>query len=178
LADAIETDLVGLRIATGRAGRTGLADCADVGRRGGARHHRVTARSVGVRTERIRYLLWIAVASATGMVGAVVNLQKARISPDAAFSVTDWTAYVIFIVVIGGVRTIEGPRAGVLIVWGLITYLAQYGSLYLVLGTFAILVMLFLPKGVWGEIAWRWGIRLFPTQRVLIRNSCGSNLAK
>jgi hypothetical protein len=47
-----------------------------------------------------------------------------------------------------------------------------------VLGSFAILVMLFLPKGVWGEIAWRWGIRLFPTQRVLSRNSCGSDLAK
>jgi branched-chain amino acid transport system permease protein len=51
--------------------------------------------------------------------------------------------------------------------------------LYLVvLGTFAIFVMLFLPKGVWGEIAWRWDIRLFPTQRVLSRTSCGSDLAK
>jgi branched-chain amino acid transport system permease protein len=27
------------------------------------------------------------------------------ISPDAAFSVLDWTAYVIFIVVIGGIGT-------------------------------------------------------------------------
>ena len=81
--------------------------------------------------------------------------------------------------VIGGVRTIEGPMIGVLTLWGLINYLAQYGSLYLiVLGTIAILVMLFMPKGVWGEIAGRWGIRLFPTQRVLSRNSCRSHLAK
>ncbi len=119
-----------------------------------SRDNAAAARSVGVRTDRIRYLLWIVVAFATGMVGAVVYLQKARISPDAAFSVTDWTAYVIFIVVIGGVRTIEGPMIGVLTLWGLINYLAQYGSLYLiVLGTIAILVMLFMPKGVWGEIA-------------------------
>lgn len=144
--------------------RTGLALAA-------SRDNAAAARSVGVRTGRIRYLLWIAVAFATGMAGAVVYLQKARISPDAAFSVTDWTAYVIFIVVIGGVRTIEGPMIGVLILWGLITYLAQYGSLYLVvLGAIAILVMLFMPKGVWGEISRRWGIRLFPTQRVLSRN--------
>jgi branched-chain amino acid transport system permease protein len=34
------------------------------------------------------------------MVGALIYLQKARISPDAAFSVLDWTAYVIFIVVV------------------------------------------------------------------------------
>jgi branched-chain amino acid transport system permease protein len=137
-----------------------------------SRDNAAAARSVGVRTGRIRYLLWIVVAFATGMVGAVVYLQKARISPDAAFSVTDWTAYVIFIVVIGGVRTIEGPMIGVLTLWGLITYLAQYGSLYLVvLGTIAILIMLFMPKGVWGEIERRRGIRLFPTQRVLSRYS-------
>jgi branched-chain amino acid transport system permease protein len=46
-----------------------------------------------------------------------------------------------------------------------------------VLGTIAILVMLLMPKGVWGEIARRWEIRLFPTQRVLSRSSCRSNFA-
>lgn len=144
-----------------------------------SRDNAAAARSVGVHTGRIRYLLWIAVAFATGMVGAIVYLQKARISPDAAFSVTDWSAYVIFIVVIGGVRTIEGPMIGVLVLWGLITCLAQYGSLYLVvLGAIAILIMLFMPKGVWGEVSWRWGIRLFPTQRVLSRNVCRGDSAK
>ena len=49
------------------------------------------------------------------MVGALIYLQKARISPDAAFSVLDWTAYVIFIVVIGGIGTIEGPIIGVIV---------------------------------------------------------------
>ena len=39
------------------------------------------------------------------MVGALIFLQKLRISPDAAFSVNDWTAFVIFIVVIGGIGT-------------------------------------------------------------------------
>jgi branched-chain amino acid transport system permease protein len=136
-----------------------------------SRDNAAAARSVGVRTARIRHVLWIAVAFATGMVGALVYLQKARISPDAAFSVTDWTAYVIFIVVIGGVRTIEGPMVGVLLLWGLVTYLAQHGSLYLVvLGTLAILIMLFMPKGVWGAAARRWQLQLFPTQRWLGRS--------
>jgi len=137
-----------------------------------SRDNALAARSVGVRTGRIRYFLWVVVAFATGMVGALVYLQKARISPDAAFSVTDWTAYVIFIVVIGGVRTIEGPMIGVLTLWVLISYLSQFGSLYLVvLGIVAILIMLFMPRGIWGEAARRWNVRLFPTQRVLSRNS-------
>ena len=156
--------LVTLGIYAFMRSRMGLALAA-------SRDNGAAARSVGVRTTRIRHLLWIAVAFATGMVGALVYLQKARISPDAAFSVTDWTAYVIFIVVIGGVRTIEGPMVGVLLLWGLVSYLAQYGSLYLVvLGTLAILIMLFMPRGVWGEVARRWQLQLFPTQRRLSRS--------
>ena len=63
----------------------------------------------------IKWLVYLAAAFGTGLVGALIYLQKARISPDAAFSVTDWTAYVIFIVVIGGIGTIEGPIVGVLV---------------------------------------------------------------
>ena len=49
------------------------------------------------------------------MVGALIFLQKLRISPDAAFSVNDWTAFVIFITVIGGIGRIEGPIVGTIV---------------------------------------------------------------
>ena len=111
------------------------------------------------------------VAFVTGMVGSLIYLQKARISPDAAFSVVDWTAYVLFIVVIGGVRTIEGPIVGVLIFWALVYNLAQYGSLYLlVLGVIAVGMMLFVPAGIWRSLAPQRGLQLFPTRRLLTRN--------
>jgi branched-chain amino acid transport system permease protein len=159
--------VVTLGIYTFVPSRMGLALAA-------SRDNAAAARSVGVRTDRIRYGLWIIVAFATGMLGAVVYLQKARISRDAAFSVTDWTAYVIFIVVIGGVRTIEGPMIGVLLLWGLMSYLAQFGGLYLLLlGALAILIMLFMPKGIWGTTAQRWNLQLFPTQRRLLRYDPG-----
>ncbi len=118
-----------------------------------SRDNAAAARSVGVAPRGSAHVLWIAVAFATGMVGAVVYLQKARISPDAAFSVTDWTAYVIFIVVIGGVRTIEGPMVGVLLLWGA-RHLARPIRQHLppsMLGTLAILIMLFMPRGVVGR---------------------------
>ncbi|RUX10718.1 branched-chain amino acid ABC transporter permease, partial [Mesorhizobium sp. M7A.F.Ca.CA.002.14.1.2] len=95
-------------------------------------------------------------------------LQTARISPSAAFAVTDWTANVIFIVVIGGIGTIEGPILGVLVFFALRSALADYGSWYLMtLGLIAVVVMLFAPKGLWGLIASRNGLHLFPVRRRL-----------
>ena len=67
------------------------------------------AVSLGVDSFRTRLTIYLVTAFGTGLVGALIYLQKARVSPDAAFSVLDWTAYVIFIVVIGGLGTIEGP---------------------------------------------------------------------
>jgi Branched-chain amino acid transport system / permease component len=101
-------------------------------------------------------------AAATGLTGALIFLQTARISPDAAFALTDWTVNVIFIVVIGGIGTIEGPILGVLVFFALRSSLADYGSWYLMtLGLIAIAVMLLAPKGLWGLISARTDLHLF-----------------
>jgi branched-chain amino acid transport system permease protein len=106
------------------------------------------------------------------MIGAVIYLQKARISPDAAFSVLDWTAYVIFIVVIGGIGTIEGPLVGTIVFYLMQRNLAGFGAWYLILlGALAIAVMLFAPKGLWGYVAERYGLVLFPIRRRLVVKS-------
>ena len=131
------------------------------------------AKSVGVDAGRMKWFVFLASALGTGLAGGIIYLQKARISPDAAFSVTDWTAYVIFIVVIGGIGSIEGPIIGVLIFFLLQSLLADYGSWYLmILGLIGIGVMLFAPKGLWGLISERTGLQLFPIRRRLI----GGNL--
>ncbi|PWW00255.1 amino acid/amide ABC transporter membrane protein 2 (HAAT family) [Hoeflea marina] len=126
------------------------------------------ARSVGVDAGRMKWLVFLVSAFGTGLTGGLIYLQKARISPDAAFSVTDWTAYVIFIVVIGGIGTIEGPIIGIIVFYALQTLLADYGSWYLmVLGLIGIAVMLFAPRGLWGLFSDRTGIELFPVRRRL-----------
>jgi branched-chain amino acid transport system permease protein len=129
------------------------------------------AESVGVDSYRTKLQVYVVTAVGTGMVGALIYLQKARISPDAAFSVLDWTAYVLFIVVIGGIGTIEGPIVGVLIFYLLQTSLAHYGAWYLILlGLLAIVVMLFAPKGVWGYVSERYATAVFPLRRRLYEN--------
>ena len=120
--------------------------------------------SLGVRIERVKLAVYVMVAGLTGLVGAVFALQKIRISPDAAFSVNDWTANVIFIVVIGGIGSIEGPIVGALIYFALRETLSDLGSVYLlILGALAILVMLAAPRGVWGALQSRFPVSLFPT---------------
>jgi len=130
------------------------------------------AKSVGVDATRMKWQVFLISAFGTGVAGGLIYLQKARISPDAAFSVTDWTAYVIFIVVIGGIGTIEGPIIGVIVFFALQAALADYGSWYLMaLGVLGILVMLFAPRGLWGLISDRTGIYLFPIRRRLVGGS-------
>jgi len=80
----------------------------------------------------------------------------------------DWTANVIFIVVIGGIGTIEGPIIGVIIFWLMQTYLSDFGTWYLILlGALAILIMLFAPRGIFGLIGDKSGFVLFPLRRRL-----------
>ncbi|MFO1033280.1 MAG: branched-chain amino acid ABC transporter permease [Hyphomicrobiales bacterium] len=128
------------------------------------RDSEMASSSLGISISRIKYAVYVAVAGMTSMVGSLITLQKIRVSPDAAFSVNDWTAFVIFIVVIGGIGTIEGPILGTIVYFLLREYLADLGTIYLlILGSLAIVIMLVAPKGLWGFVAQRWNISLFPT---------------
>jgi branched-chain amino acid transport system permease protein len=132
------------------------------------RDNETAARALGVDARRLKTMIYLLTAFITGIIGALIYLQKARVSPDAAFSLTDWTAYVIFIVVIGGIGTIEGPILGVLIFFFLQNAFSAYGSWYLLaLGALAIITMLFAPRGLWGLISDRTGWEFFPVRRLL-----------
>jgi branched-chain amino acid transport system permease protein len=133
------------------------------------RDNELGARSNGIDVMRIKYAVYVAVAFGTAMVGALIFLQKIRISPDTAFSVNDWTAFVIFITVIGGIGRIEGPVIGTVIFFLLRQTLSDLGAIYLlILGVVAIAVMLKAPKGLWGLIADRFGWQVFPLERRLV----------
>ncbi len=132
------------------------------------RDSETAARSVGVRIYRVKFLVYVATAGLTGLAGGLIFLQKLRISPEAAFSVNDWTAFVIFIVVIGGIGSIEGPLIGVAIFFLLRELASDWGALYLILmGSIAVAVMLIDKRGIWGFLQDRGLPALFPTQRVL-----------
>ena len=129
----------------------------------------LAAACSGVDVYRTKFLVYVLTALATAMLGALIFLQKLRISPDAAFSVNDWTAFVIFITVIGGIGRIEGPIIGTLVFFALRQTLADLGTIYLMmLGLVAIVIMLLAPKGIWGMVVARFGWQLFPLERTVL----------
>jgi branched-chain amino acid transport system permease protein len=136
------------------AGRFGLALRA-------IRDNPRTASSVGVDIARVKLLVFVAVAACAGIVGAVLFFQKLRISPGAAFSLNEFTAIVIFVVIVGGLGTMAGPIIGTVIYFVIREALADFGSLYLIaLGAIAVIVVIAFPEGVWGEVR-----RRLPTDR-------------
>jgi branched-chain amino acid transport system permease protein len=123
------------------------------------------SESLGVDVYRTKLAVYLVAAFGTGTTGALIYLNLLRISPDAAFSI-NWTAYTIFSVVIGGLGTLEGPIVGTLVFFLLRELLADYGSWYMILlGMLAVLTMMRYPQGLWGLLAERWDVRLFPVQR-------------
>ena len=125
------------------------------------------SRSLGVDNFRAKLMVYVLAALGTSAIGALIYLTKLRISPSAAFDI-NWTTTVIFVVVIGGIGSIEGPILGTLIYFLLREPLAPYGSWYLILlGATAVVVMLRAPKGLWGLFVARFDVRLFPVQRRL-----------
>jgi branched-chain amino acid transport system permease protein len=133
------------------------------------RDNELAAQSNGVDVGQTKLLVYIITAAGAAMVGALIFLQKLRISPDAAFSVNDWTAFVIFITVIGGIGRIEGPIVGTIVFFALRQTLADLGPVYLLmLGAVAIVVMLKAPKGIWGLIVDKLDWQIFPLQRRVV----------
>jgi branched-chain amino acid transport system permease protein len=133
------------------------------------RDNEIAAQSNGIDVTRIKLIVYVLVAFGTSMIGALIFLMKLRISPDTAFSVNDWTAFVIFITVIGGIGRLEGPIIGTIVFFLMRQTLADLGSLYLlIMGAVAIVAMLWAPKGLWGLIAERFGWQALPLQRHLV----------
>lgn len=120
------------------------------------------ARSVGARVDRTRRLVFLVAAAGCGAAGALYAISQQFLEPVSSFSV-QWSAEMIFITIIGGIGSIEGPILGTIVFFVLQQTLAREGTWYfIVLGLVAMAVAIWAPRGLWGLISDRFGIRLFP----------------
>ena len=123
------------------------------------------ARSVGVRVLLGKGILFVLAGSGCAAAGAVIlawQLSILPLGPDSVFGV-NWSAKMIFMVLVGGLGTFEGPIIGAIILFLLQTYVSDAGVWYFVtLGSIAIGVALLLPRGIWGTVQSRFGLQLLP----------------
>ena len=103
----------------------------------------------------------------TGITAAVLYLNMVFIQPYKAFGI-EWTVALVFIAIIGGIGTIEGPIIGAIIYVLLQQYLSDYASVsMLILGIIAIVIMLVVPKGIMGTIQEKLGFEILSPRRHL-----------
>jgi branched-chain amino acid transport system permease protein len=120
------------------------------------------AASLGVNVMSTKRILFILAAIGCTAAGALTLANTLFVDPVSIFSV-QWSAYMIFIVLVGGLGTFEGPIIGAIAFYLIQNRFADSGAWYLVgLGAAAIFFALFLPRGIWGTIEARFHLRLLP----------------
>lgn len=125
------------------------------------------AAAVGVRVMRTKRIIFVLAAVGIALAGALWLATTITFQPKTYFSV-QWTAYMIFMVLVGGLGTFEGPILGAVIFFAIEAWFGETGVWYLVgLGGAALLFALFLPKGLWGWVDQRLALRLLPVGRYL-----------
>ena len=126
------------------------------------RDNEEAAASVGVRVTATKRLIFVLAAFGVAMAGALWLATALTFQPKAYFSV-QWTAYMIFMVLVGGIGTFEGAILGAVLFFAIETWFGATGVWYLVgLGAVALVFALVLPRGIWGAIERRTGLRLLP----------------
>lgn len=130
------------------------------------RDSEVASESLGIKVKKVKLMVYLISAFGCGMAGALIFITKLRVSPEAAFSI-DWTAIMFFIVVIGGIGTIEGPIIGTLVYITMRETMNDLGTWYLIiLGIFTIIIMIKAPQGLWGLVKSRFNnFHLFAVKR-------------
>jgi branched-chain amino acid transport system permease protein len=126
------------------------------------RDNEVAATSVGVDVIKTKRKLFVLAAFGIGLAGALWLCSALTFQPKTYFSV-QWTAYMIFMVLVGGIGKFEGAIIGAVLFFVVETWFGAAGVWYLIgLGLAAVIFSLYFPKGIWGAIEQRFGITLLP----------------
>ena len=126
------------------------------------RDNEEAATSIGVRVVSTKRLIFVVSAFGCAVAGALWLATSITFQPKTYFSV-QWTAFMIFMVLVGGIGTYEGPILGSIIFFLIETFFGDTGVVYLIgLGVTAVLFALILPKGLWGWVEQRFGLRVLP----------------
>jgi len=110
------------------------------------------AESIGINTVRAKVLTLAASAFFAGVGGGFYSLYYRYIDPDAVFAIS-LSMEMVFLAVVGGLRTVIGPVIGAV-------FLATIAELFrdrftvghlIFYGLFMMIVIRYMPEGIWGR---------------------------
>ncbi len=114
------------------------------------RDNQRAAATCGVNVFKLKLSVFVIASVVTGVAGAIFYLYQGYIEPSATFNVR-WTMTLLLAVVIGGIRTEEGPILGTVVVVVLYFLLARYGGYsFLIQGILLVGIMVLSPQGIAG----------------------------
>ena len=126
------------------------------------RDNEIGARSLGVRIGQAKRIVYLVAAGGAGAVGSLLIISQLNVQAASVFGV-QWSAYMIFVALIGGLGSIEGPIVGAVVFFVLQQSLADKGAWYLILlGAVGVVVAMWIPRGIWGLVSSRFDLKLFP----------------
>ena len=111
------------------------------------------AEAIGINTTRAKVNVLALSAFLTGVAGGFYGLYFRYVDPDTVFLIS-LSIEMVFIAVVGGLRTIGGPVVGAV-------FLATIAELFrdrlasghlIFYGLFMMLVIRYLPEGIWGRV--------------------------
>jgi branched-chain amino acid transport system permease protein len=123
------------------------------------RENEARAISLGYKTDRYKLMAFVLSATFAGVAGAT----KAIVFQLASLTDVDWpmSGEVVLMTLVGGLGTVFGPVLGAFFMVTLENYLTQIGSwVFVVQGSIFVVVVLLFRRGIIGEIANKWRIRL------------------
>jgi len=121
----------------------------------GIRENEERTQMLGYNVQRHRWMAIIISGTMSGFAGAAFALLWGYAG--ASFATVQYSIYPLLYVLLGGAGTLIGPLLGTAFMFYLIEYASELTTAYmLVAGVALILLTLFLPQGLAGELRRRW----------------------
>lgn len=129
------------------------------------RDNAAAAEVLGVALFKTKLFCYLLSSTMMGILGGAVYLYQAYVVPSATFSI-NWTVAMTFMVIIGGIGTMEGPVIGAIVYVLFNQFLYQFpGISMMILGVTAVIVILVAPNGIMGTIHNKTGFEILSARR-------------
>jgi branched-chain amino acid transport system permease protein len=108
------------------------------------------AASVGISTFQVKQRIYILASIGCAVAGTLWLASAITFQPRTSFGV-QWSVFMLFMVLVGGIGTFIGPMLGALLFFALQEVFGDFGAWYMAgVGVLAIVFALYLPRGMVG----------------------------